>query len=274
MKAALQELRVESRSNIFVMATIYAPGGSTPVRVRNMSRTGALVEAPVLPAAGSRVRLSRGSLTVVGDIRMPLATFPRRMTVIALDRSRTLLYSPVPLGEHEMVRIERLGEPAYLVVPNPAHRLDIRPFRRRYPRAKVITAPGAKAAVEKAVTPVRTQARLGQCASLVTAAGTKERELALVVRGDGISIVTNDIIGNVRSPKGAGAWLLTRLLRFGPRPHVPRDVRGLLIANKAALAAQFREWAGIDGLRRLIPSHGQIIDDPAPVLRRLADELD
>lgn len=66
--APVQELRVESRSNIFVMATMYAGGGSTPVRVRNMSRTGALVEAPSLPAIGSPVRLSRGSLTVAGDI--------------------------------------------------------------------------------------------------------------------------------------------------------------------------------------------------------------
>ena len=66
--AALSELRVESRSNIFVMATMYVGGGSTPVRVRNMSRTGALIEAPTLPAAGTAVRLSRGSLSTAGDI--------------------------------------------------------------------------------------------------------------------------------------------------------------------------------------------------------------
>ena len=54
---------------------------------------------------------------------------------------------------------------------------------------------------------------------------------------------------------------------------MPRDVRGLLIADKAALAAQFRAWADA-GLRRIIPSHGTVIDDPAPVLRRLAAELE
>lgn len=66
--AAVSELRVESRSNIFVMATMYAGGNSTPVRVRNMSRTGALVEAPALPPVGTPIRLNRGSLTVSGDI--------------------------------------------------------------------------------------------------------------------------------------------------------------------------------------------------------------
>ena len=56
------------RSNIFVMATLYAAGGSTPVRVRNMSRSGALVEASALPPAGTGVRLCRGSVSVAGEV--------------------------------------------------------------------------------------------------------------------------------------------------------------------------------------------------------------
>lgn len=60
--------RLEARSNIFVMAALYAGGGSTPVRIRNMSRGGALVEAAVLPVAGTQVRLSRGSISVTGEV--------------------------------------------------------------------------------------------------------------------------------------------------------------------------------------------------------------
>ena len=104
--------------------------------------------------------------------------------------------------------------------------------------------------------------------------GTGERELALLVHGKTVSLVPNDIIGNVRSPRGLGGWLINRLLRFGPTPHVPRDVRGLLIHDKAALATQFRAWAEIGGLERIIPSHGEIIRDPAPTLRALAKELE
>jgi hypothetical protein len=62
------EHRLESRNNIFVMATIYAAGGSTPVRIRNMSRSGALVEAAGLPPAGTSIRLSRGSLEAIGNV--------------------------------------------------------------------------------------------------------------------------------------------------------------------------------------------------------------
>ena len=54
---------------MFVTGTLYASGGSTPVRIRNLSRRGALVEAATLPPAGTAVRLSRGSLSVAGEIK-------------------------------------------------------------------------------------------------------------------------------------------------------------------------------------------------------------
>jgi hypothetical protein len=60
--------RVSPRSNIFVIATLYEAGGSAPVRVRNMSLNGALVEAAALPPAGSLVRLCRGSLSIMGEV--------------------------------------------------------------------------------------------------------------------------------------------------------------------------------------------------------------
>lgn len=223
---------------------------------------------------GALTELEPGLLTVVGEIKMPLAKFPRRMTVVALENGSTALYSPIPLREPDMARIETLGAPAYLIVPNPAHRLDIRPFQKRYPKAKIVSAPKAKSPVQEAVKPVQTAARLGAGVKLVAVSGTGERELALILeRGGSVSLVTNDIIGNVAKPDGIGGRLINLLLRFGPTPHVPRDVRGLLIADKGALAAQFRAWAEIDGLRRVIPSHGQIIERPAATLRRLADRL-
>ena len=60
--------RLELRNNIFVMAALYAVGRSMPVRVRNMSRGGALIEAAALPPVDTPVRLSRGSLSVSGQI--------------------------------------------------------------------------------------------------------------------------------------------------------------------------------------------------------------
>src|SRR3954454_14802409 len=97
----------------------------------------------VLPH-GTLREVAPGLLTVVGQIPMPLGNFPRRMTVVALDTGGTAIFSPIPLNETEMAQVEKLGAPAFLIVPNGAHRLDLRPFHRRYPQAKIVTAPGSK----------------------------------------------------------------------------------------------------------------------------------
>ena len=214
-------------------------------------------------------------LTVVGQIPMPLGNFPRRMTVVGLAGNRTAIWSPVALPEAEMERIEALGAPSFLIVPNPAHRLDARPFRSRYPQAKVITAPNAVKQVEEAVPVDDVNADLGASAELITLAGVDALELAMIVRSEaGLTILTNDVIGNVGHPEGPGAWIMSRLMGFGPKPQIPRVARRMFIKDAAPLAAQLRGWAGLEGLRRVIPSHGDIIDrQPAAELLRLAQSL-
>lgn len=56
------------RTNMFVMATIFAGSGSAPVRIRDLSPDGALIEGGVLPHPGSRVRLVRGDLVISGQV--------------------------------------------------------------------------------------------------------------------------------------------------------------------------------------------------------------
>lgn len=60
--------RVERRTNMFVMASLIARSASGPVRVRNLSSTGALIEGAVIPAPGERVFLRRAGATVVGEV--------------------------------------------------------------------------------------------------------------------------------------------------------------------------------------------------------------
>jgi hypothetical protein len=227
----------------------------------------------VLPH-GRLDELEPGLLTVVGQIPMPLGNFPRRMTVIGLPRKRTAIYSPIPLKEGAMKRIEELGAPAFLIVPNPSHRLDIRPFHQRYPKAKVITAFGARQMVEEAVPVTATDADFGGVAELVELAGTDRKELAMLIRHQGsTTLLTNDVIGNVGHPKGPGAKFMSRLMGFGPTPRITRAAKWFFLKDKAAVAAQFREWAAIDGLKRIVPSHGDVIANPRTVLLKLADRL-
>ncbi|WP_162789148.1 MULTISPECIES: hypothetical protein [Sphingomonas] len=215
-----------------------------------------------------------GLLTVVGQIPMPLGNFPRRMTVVALSGDHTAIFSPICLPEAEMARIEALGQPAFLIVPNPAHRLDLRPFHRRYPKAAIVAPEGARAKVAEAVPVTTTTADLGTGRTLITVPGLDAIEFVLRVDDAGeTSLVTNDIIGHVRSPRGVGAWIMARLMGFGPASQVPRVARRMFVKDAPALAAQFELWAALPDLRRIIPSHGDIIERPAPVLRTLARSL-
>jgi hypothetical protein len=112
-------------------------------------------------------------------------------------------------------------------------------------------------------------------ARLFPVAGTGDAEFAFSVRrGDGLTLIVNDIIAHVAHPQGLGAQLMARLMGFGVRkPAIPRVVRRMLVRDKAALAGEFRSWAADGNLRRIVPSHGEIIEDPAPVLKGLADSL-
>ena len=67
---------------------------------------------------GELTELDTGVLTVTGDIPMPLGNFPRRMTVVALNGGGTAIWSAIALDEPQMARIEALGAPSVLIVPN------------------------------------------------------------------------------------------------------------------------------------------------------------
>ena len=68
VKPAESDLRREPRTSLFVMATLYTPTGSSPVKARDLSSGGALIEAGVIPPVGTRVRLCRGSLNITGEL--------------------------------------------------------------------------------------------------------------------------------------------------------------------------------------------------------------
>lgn len=230
----------------------------------------------VLPH-GPLEEIDDGLLTVAGEIRMPLGNFPRRMTVIRLAGDRTAIWSAIALEEPLMQRIESLGAPAVLIVPNDHHRMDLKIWKARYPQAKVLAPPAAKAAVEEAAPVDATSDILADPdVAYENVPGLLDRESAVTVRRRaGTSLIVNDIIGHVRHPHGIGAQIMGRLFGFGVGgAQIPWPAKLLLVRDKAALAARFRAWAADPALRRIIVSHGDpITDDPAGTLRRLADGL-
>jgi hypothetical protein len=61
--------RTSQRTSLFAAAILESGAIRFPIRIRNISSTGALLQGDALPRAGTFVRLIRGGLTASGDIR-------------------------------------------------------------------------------------------------------------------------------------------------------------------------------------------------------------
>jgi hypothetical protein len=227
---------------------------------------------------GPLVEIDDGILTVAGEIVMPLGRFPRRMTVVALAGGGTAIYSAIALDAPEMARIEAMGAPTFLIVPSDAHRMDAAIWKQRYPDMRVVAPPGAESKVGEVVPVDATTDILDDPAVRWTIVpGTGGHEGALTVRRtSGVTIICNDVIGNVAHPHGIGAHIMGRLMGFGvSEPQVPRVIKHRVVDDPKALAGQFRAWAREPGLTRLIVSHGDVIgEDPGEVLLKLAEKLE
>ena len=229
----------------------------------------------VLPH-GDLIAIDDNILTVVGEISMAVGALPRRMTIVRLVDSRLVIFSAIALREEDMRRVEEFGTPAFLIVPNEIHRMDAKTWKDRYPNMRVTTPEGARSKVEEIVAVDSTSGNFGDVSVVFsTVAGTLEREAALQITSTlGTTLVLNDLVGNIRNATGFSGWFL-RMMKFaGDEPHIPSPVRWKLVSSKAQLREQLLEWAAIPDLKRILVSHGAIIEDsPSTVLRNLADSL-
>lgn len=225
---------------------------------------------------GKIVALAENLWTVEGTIRMPPGPLPRRMTIARLRNGGLAVFSAIALDEAGMDEIEALGAPSILIVPNAFHRQDAAAWKARYPDMGVVTPAGARAAVEEVV-PVDDCEGLfsDETVRFETVPGTESGESALVVISEsGTSLVVNDLIGNVRTARGIMKWVLRAMGFAGKAPQVPRVYKARAIKDAGAVADRFRTWADLPDLRRILVSHGAIIEgDPVRVLRDLAGRL-
>ena len=229
----------------------------------------------VLPH-GKLTAIDDNLLTVVGELPMPAGDFPRRMTVARLRDGRLVVFSAIALDEPEMKALEAWGRPSFLVIPNERHRKDARIWKDRYPQLVVVAPAGAREKAAEVVPVDVTTVDFGDPdVRFVTVPGTGDSESALLVEtSSGKTLVLNEVIWNVDDRPGVGGWLFHLAGFTGPAPKIPRFVALKSIKDKPALAAQLNAWAELDGLNRLIVSHGDIVaHDAAKVLRELAKLL-
>jgi hypothetical protein len=215
-------------------------------------------------------------LTVTGTINMPAGKLPRRMTVVRVAGRDLIIFSAMALADSEMRALEEFGRPAFMIVPNDHHRMDARSWKDRYPGIQVIAPAGARAKVEKVVPVDATHGNFGDPSVILMAVpGTEEQEAALEVhRADGVTLVLNDLIGNIRNASGVSGWFLRMMGFAGDEPHIPFPVRRAVIRNRDLVRQQLLSWAELPSLRRILVSHGEVLgEQPAAALRKLAESL-
>ncbi|HVZ72098.1 MAG TPA: hypothetical protein VHJ20_06970 [Polyangia bacterium] len=222
------------------------------------------------------IALEENLRTVVGEISMPLGTFTRRMTVARLVDGRLVVFSAIALAEAEMRSLEAWGRPAFLVVPNERHRKDLAIWKARYPDIRVVAPPGARTKVAEVAVVDETSPDFGDpSVRFVVVAGTKDREAALVVTSPGgTTVVVNEVIWNVADRPGLGGLAFHAIGFTGDGPRIPKITAALSISDRPAFKSDLERWATIPDLRRIVVSHGDVIErDPAAVLRALAASL-
>ncbi len=229
-------------------------------------------EWTVLPH-GELTRINDRILTVVGDLKMPLLELPRRMTVVGLKSGDLVVFSAIALQEPDMTELETFGRPAFLVVPSIRHRLDAPGYARRYPG---ITVVAPRAGAEKIAEVVRVDTSTPDFGDPTVRYIEIAGDSALEVDGDdGLTVIVNDLIGDIHGEGGLGGWLLRVMGFAGDEPHVPGPVKLLLGKHKSEVAQLFRRWADRGDLRRIMVSHGDTIEsDPRGALRKLAASID
>ncbi len=215
------------------------------------------------------------NLWVVDGV-LPGQPIGRRMAVIRLTDGRLVVHSPVALEPAAMAELEALGPVGFIVVPNGLHRIDAPRFRARYPQARLLCPPGARARVAKKVAVDGGLDQLPADPGLrwELLAGCGDREAAFLVGTGEVDLVVTDALFNLPARLPGFSGLMIRVLGSAGGPKVTWLARRLLVKDRRALAEHLRRLAALPALRRVIMAHGSIIDAGASgVLRDVADRL-
>jgi len=198
---------------------------------------------------------------------LPRGKGTRVMTIAKRSTGGLVIHNAIALEDELMKEIEAFGTPELLVVPNGYHRLDAKVFKQRYPNMKVVCPTKTRKRVEDVVAVDGSYADAGDDADVKLAhlPGTKDGEGYLDIKsGEAHTLVFNDCLFNL--PKLGG--VLGFIMAPTGQPAVPRLAKWMLIKDAPVFTSAMHALGDTPGLRRIIVSHGKVIDQaPADVLR-------
>jgi hypothetical protein len=205
---------------------------------------------------------------------VPGMALRRTMTVARRSDGRLVIHNAIMMAEPAMQKLEGLGTPGYLVVPNGWHRLDAPRLKQRYPGLVVLAPRGARAKVAKKVAVDGTFEDFPADGAVVleALAGVGEREGVMrVTSSDGVTIVLCDLVFNMDRKPGFFGFMMNTVTASTPGPRVSRLSRMALVKDRAAVRAELARLAETPNLVRLVVAHEKVASGPdAAAALRLA----
>lgn len=213
---------------------------------------------------------------------LPGVVPPREMVLYRLPNSRLLIHSAIALDEPEMQKLEAIGTPHILIVPNRIHRIDAAIYKQRYPQLTVVCPAAAKPYVEEVVAVDGTAEDVLPGYGIVChqPAGIYDQELVYELPlSTGKALVFTDILFNL-TPAYLQDTIPDRSRLFGWLGAsgffgITRFGRWFFLADRQA----YRQWLlsladGIPDLRVISVAHGSpVTENCAERLRQAADRL-
>jgi len=192
---------------------------------------------------------------------LPAMSLRRNMAVARLTDGRLVINSPIALEEPLMKQLEAWGRPAYLVIPNRYHRLDLPAYKRRYPELVVLVPRGARATVERVQRADGTFEDFPANETVVLAplAGIGEQEGVMSVESeDGVTLILGDVVFDMDMKKDLLGFVFLKLMGAAPGPRVHRLFKLQVVKDRPALRRELERLADTPRLNRLIVAHEKV----------------
>lgn len=215
------------------------------------------------------MELANGVWQVTGSLKIPV---PRNMTVVRNASGELVLYSVIAMSDADMLGLQALGKPRFMVIPHRRHQMDAPFYKQRFPELRVLAPEPAR------VHGVTVDGGLDELIpsgiqSFVLPGNDHEDVVMDLPFGDGRALCVCESLGNV-SLSGPLAMLLRVLGPPGGGFGVARAVRFREIPDRPRLRAWLRAQAQRHDLRALLFGHGPpLLSGVAAALERASTQV-
>jgi len=196
-------------------------------------------------------------------VRMPLGLrMPSRSTVVRLSNGKLVVHAPLAIDDRLAREIDALGEVTHLVAPSCLHHLFLRGASERWPRARVLGAPGLESKLGGLrFEPLPAHGAIDAVAGeldVVRIAGAPAVSEHVFLHARSRTLLVTDLVFNVHRDTSFGMSLVLRMVGAWKKLAQSRSWR--LFVKDRALAADAMQRVLAWDFDRLVMAHGDVVE--------------